>query len=78
MEYFEMSSAEMLNVLAAMEVAADVYQAEANRTGLADVKRTLKKRAEVTRVIAGSLRRRALDNPEFARVSQYQNAAPAA
>lgn len=77
MENFEISTAELLNVLVAMEVAADAYQAEANRTGLADIKRTLVKRAEKTRIIASALRNRALDNPEFACVSQYQNAAPA-
>ena len=73
MENHEISTAEMLCVLAAMEIAADTYEAEANRTSLAALRRNLTKRAERTRIIASNLRNRALDNPDFAR--EYQKAA---
>ncbi len=67
MENFKISTAELLNVLAAMIVAADAYTAEANRTSLADVRRTLTRRAETTRIMASNLRNRALSDLDFAR-----------
>lgn len=73
MKNLEISTAELLNILAAMETAAHTYDAEANRTPLADIKRTLRTRARKTHVIASNLKNRALANVDFAR--QCRNAA---
>lgn len=73
MKNFEMSSAELLAVLSAMNIAADAYGAEANRTNLADIRRTLIRRADRTRAIASNLKNRALFDSNFAR--EYRAAA---
>jgi hypothetical protein len=75
MENFSISTAELLVVLSAMETAANAYGAEANRTTLSDIRRTLKRRADRTRAIAGSLKNRAVrDNTEFARAYRAESA----
>lgn len=66
MENFNISTAELLSVLAAMNVAADAYETESNRTTLGDIRRTLSRRAKNTRAIASNLKNRALNSgPEF-------------
>ncbi len=67
MESHELSTLELLAVLTAMETAADVYETESNRTTLADVRRTLSRRAKNTRAIASNIKKRALENAEFAK-----------
>lgn len=67
MNNHEITTAELLNVLAAMEIAADAFEAEANRTTLADVQRTLTRRAKRTRAIASNIKNRALADSDFAR-----------
>ena len=66
MENLNITTAELLVILAAMEIAADTYAAESNRTPLSDVRRTLKRRAERTRAIASNIKNRALSNSDFA------------
>lgn len=73
MNNLEISTAELLAILAAMETAAEVYGAEANRTPLQDMRRTLNRRADRTRAIASNIRNRAFDNPDFCR--EYDAAA---
>ncbi len=67
MENLSVSTKEILTVLRAMGVAADIYEAEANRTPLGDIKKILRDRAKETREIAESLRDKALDDSERAR-----------
>ena len=67
MESLNVSTKELLTVLRAMGVAADIYEAEANRTPLGDIKKILRDRAKETREIAASLRDRAIDDSERAR-----------
>ncbi len=66
MQNLEISTAEMISVLTAMATAADTYEAESNRTPLADIERALRARAKQTRAIASALRNRALENSDFA------------
>jgi len=60
MEKHEITTAELLAILAAMETAADVYEAEANRTPLSDIRRDLARRAKQTRAIASNVKNRAI------------------
>lgn len=51
----EISTAERLAIIGALEVAADCYEAESNRTPLRDLIRSLAKRAQNARAIRGRL-----------------------
>jgi len=55
MAKIEISTAERLQIILALEVAADCYDMEINRTSLRDLKRGLVKRSQVTRVIRSRL-----------------------
>lgn len=55
----EISTAEFLTILMAMETAATEYESEANRTSLPDIRRTLVKRAKQTRAISQNVKNRA-------------------
>ena len=56
----EISTLELLLILAALETAATEYESEANRTSLADIRRTLLDRAEKTRGFMVVLKARAV------------------
>ena len=66
MNNLEISTAELLVILSAMNVAADSYEMESNRTPLPDIHRTLTRRAKRTRAIASNIKNRALADSEFA------------
>ena len=74
MKNFEISTAELLAVLSALEIAANAYQAEANRTNLADIRKMLGRRIVRTHAIASSLKNRALNDSEFARAYRAASA----
>lgn len=50
-----LSTAEIVTVLSAMEVAAETYETESNRTPLSDVRKTLVSRARKTRAVRGRI-----------------------
>lgn len=51
-----LSTQEILRILVALEVAADVYETESNRTPLADIRRELAERAKTIRAIRARLK----------------------
>ncbi len=73
MTSIEITTAELLTVLAAMKTAAGAYKAEAARTPLACVQVALTRKGNATHVVAASLKNRALNESDFARACRAAN-----